>query len=98
MKDIVEQWFRSFPSMGECGVSEIFLDDLSDARVVESCRHRCNEFQEFWIGFEFIHTLALVAKTASRCVNEDKRSVPLSPLDSAANSCLRLQWAHVVFT
>ena len=98
MKDVVEQRFGSFPSMGERGISEVFLDDLSDVGVVESYRHGRNEFHEFWISFELIHTLALVTKTASFCVNDDQGSVPLSALDSAANSRLRLRRADILFT
>ena len=90
MKDIVEQWFGSFPSMGERGVSKVFLNDLLDARVVQSYRHRRNKLHEFWISFEFIHTLVLVTKATSLRVDEDERSVPLSPLDSATNSRHRL--------
>ena len=98
MKDVVEQRLGSFPCMGERGISKVFLDDLSDARVVESCRHGRNKFHEFRISFEFIHTIALVTKMASLCVNDDQRSVPQSALDGVANSRRSLRWAHILFT
>jgi len=90
MEDIVEQRFGSFPSMRERGISEVFLYDLPDARMIKSCHGR-DEFHELWISFEFIHTLTLVTKMAGLRVDDDQRSVSLSPLDSAANSRFRLR-------
>ena len=52
MNDVMEKWFGSFPSMGERGISEVVLNGLCDARLVEPCRHRCNELLEFWITLE----------------------------------------------
>ena len=57
-----------------------------------------NELHEFWISIKLIHTFVLVTKATSLGVNEDERSVPLSPLDSAANGHHRLQRAHIAVT
>ena len=90
MNDIVEKRLGSFPSMGERGILEVLLNGLRDARLVEPCRHRCNELLEFWITFEFIRTLVLVTKMTGLRVDEDGWSIQLSPFDKAANEYYRL--------
>ena len=98
MKDVMEKRFGSFPSMGERGILKVVLNRLRDARLVEPRRHGCNKFLEFWITFEFIQTLALVIEMTCLRVDEDERSVTLSPFDRAPNSCHRLRWAHILVT